>query len=75
MVNKLGMFIPKNIETITKPVANINVVKASSVLPSLPKANIAMPAEKAIYTSPFAPTGKVAEQTAAKVSKHIDIFA
>ena len=75
MVNKLGMFMPKNIETVVKPAAEINVVKASSVLPSLPKTHISMPTEKPIYTSPFAPTGKVGDQGAEKVSKHIDIFA
>ena len=75
MVDKLGMFVPKNIESIAKPAAEINVVKASSVLPSLPKTRITMLTEKPIYTNPFAPTGKVGDQGAEKVSKHIDIFA
>ncbi len=75
MVNKLGMFVPKNIESIAKPAAEINVVKASSVLPSLPKTHIAIPTEKPIYTSPFAPIVEAGEKVAENVSKHIDIFA
>lgn len=75
MSNKLGIFMPKNIETISRNMPNVNVVKASSVLPELPKTHINIPVVNTIYTSPFAPTGETAEKVATTASKHIDIFA
>ncbi len=60
---------------IKKGAQEINVVKASSVLPSLPAPKAAASVVAPVYTSPFAPIVETGEKVAAKVSKHIDIFA
>lgn len=53
-------------------------VSASSILPALPKAKIAQPVvNQAVYTSPFAPTGKaVADELAkdAAATKRINLY-
>ena len=62
---------------IKKGAQEINVVKASSVLPSLPAPKAAASVVAPVYTSPFAPIANVpaSEEVAKTVSKHIDIFA
>lgn len=60
---------------IKKGVQEVNVVKASSILPELPKTFVEIPVAKPVYTSPFAPIVETGEKVAAKASKHIDIFA
>lgn len=62
---------------IKKGVQEVNVVKASSILPELPKSFVEIPVAKPVYTSPFAPIANVSagEEVAKTASKHIDIFA
>lgn len=53
-------------------------ISSSSILPALPKAKIAQPVvNQAVYTSPFAPTGKaVADELAkdAAATKRINLY-
>ena len=62
---------------IKKGAQEVNVVKASSVLPSLPAPKAAASVVTPVYTSPFAPIANVpaSEEVAKTASKHIDIFA
>lgn len=62
---------------IKKGAQEVNVVKASSILPELPKTFVEIPVAKTVYTSPFAPIANVpaGEEVAKTASKHIDIFA